>query len=396
MKRKIILALCLLSCSQAVFPAQTWKLRWNLQKDERLEMVRTASVTLYLNSMAVKKYDERNIIDLTCYRRDGDDQQMKGGFSVFMKESGENVFRIERREQSDFTIKPDGSYNVPLQFLMPNLRHIPTFPAKDVAVGESWSAPAELVLDHLSRPLALQFQVKYRLDEVKNIGGHDVAKISYTYIIDENLAKRRIPPDFPQMVAARDKGTIMWDITGQHPRDGSDQYDIIFLQPDGVTTVQFKMNIFSGSKVYAVVQPDEKDKAKKDLEKDLGDRKGITVDTDPRGLVLRMGEVLFNIDSAALRDDTRKTLDSVVDILKKKYPDREIYIEGHTDSTGDKAYNQALSEKRAKSVAEYIGKNVGHDKMSFRGYGADRPIDDNTKESGRARNRRVEIVIKMN
>ena len=105
---------------------------------------------------------------------------------------------------------------------------------------------------------------------------------------------------------------------------------------------------------------------------------------------------LFDFDSAALRKDTKSTLDLLVDTIKKKYTDREIIVEGHTDSTGDAKYNQTLSDRRAESVARYLSKGVGHDKFSYRGVAADKPISDNATEEGRRKNRRVEIVIKLN
>ena len=81
--------------------------------------------------------------------------------------------------------------------------------------------------------------------------------------------------------------------------------------------------------------------------------------------------------------------------IRKKYPDREIIVEGHTDNTGDKQYNQGLSDRRAASVAEYLKKGVGHDKLSYKGYGSEKPISDNATKEGQAKNRRVEIIIKL-
>jgi outer membrane protein OmpA-like peptidoglycan-associated protein len=198
------------------------------------------------------------------------------------------------------------------------------------------------------------------------------------------------------MVAGKDKGVIVWDIAAGRPVDSSEDYRIIFLQPDAINTVEFQMTINSTNNVYTVVPPDESARNKKDLEKELEGKKGISVDSDPRGLIVRMGEILFDVDSAALRTDTRSALDTVIDAIKKKYPDREITVEGHTDSTGDKTYNQALSDKRAEAVARYMVKGVGHDKISFRGFGSMKPIADNASKEGREKNRRVEIIIKLN
>jgi outer membrane protein OmpA-like peptidoglycan-associated protein len=370
-------------------------LQWDLEKDDRLELVKTASVQFYVNRRINRTYMERNIIDLTCYGKDESGLHVKGVFSVFMRENGEQVFRLNRKEHADFTILRNGRYVVPKEFIMPNLRHIPVFPEKDIAVGETWNAPAELVLDHLSRPFTIDLRVSYKLREVKTVDGKDIAVIEYSFEKEMDLTGKRYPPDFPLKIGTVDKGILYWDIKGKRPVDGTDVYKIIFLQSDGKTVPQFTMNIRTAYKVYDAVKPEDKEKAKEELKKELEDHKGISVDTDERGIVLRLGEVLFDFDSARLRDDTQNSLNAVIDAVKKKYPDREIIVEGHTDSTGEKNYNQTLSEKRAEAVAAYLKNGVEHDKISYRGFGPDRPMMDNSSKEGRAKNRRVEIIIKL-
>lgn len=69
-------------------------------------------------------------------------------------------------------------------------------------------------------------------------------------------------------------------------------------------------------------------------------------------------------------------------------------VEGHTDSTGSAEYNQSLSERRALAVVEFLsGQGVGGERMRSAGYGKERPIADNATVDGRARNRRVEIIL---
>jgi len=79
----------------------------------------------------------------------------------------------------------------------------------------------------------------------------------------------------------------------------------------------------------------------------------------------------------------------------KKYPGAKIEVDGHTDSTGTDAYNQKLSERRAAAVKEYLIKEAGVDssKITAVGYGVAKPVADNKTAAGRARNRRVEILI---
>lgn len=105
---------------------------------------------------------------------------------------------------------------------------------------------------------------------------------------------------------------------------------------------------------------------------------------------------LFDIDKAELKVDTIVNLNKLAEILKK-YPDTNVLIEGHTDSTGREDYNMALSEKRAKAVQNYlIQQGVDSNRMTVKWYGETRPIAPNDNEEGRRQNRRVEISITAN
>jgi outer membrane protein OmpA-like peptidoglycan-associated protein len=154
------------------------------------------------------------------------------------------------------------------------------------------------------------------------------------------------------------------------------------------------MQILTENSIYPSIPKNEKETARDDLKNKIG-KDGIDVDTEKRGLVVRMGDVLFDFDSYGLKDNAKEKLSSLIEILKKKYPDREIIVEGHTDSIGEKSYNKQLSENRAKSAAEYLKKGLGHDKISYKGFGADNPRDTNSTKAGREKNRRVEIIIKL-
>jgi outer membrane protein OmpA-like peptidoglycan-associated protein len=105
--------------------------------------------------------------------------------------------------------------------------------------------------------------------------------------------------------------------------------------------------------------------------------------------------ILFDFDSYELRYEARRDLAQVADILRR-YPDTTIIVAGHTDSVGDGGYNQRLSEYRAQSVANYlVSMGVHPYRISSVGYGETMPIASNGTESGRQRNRRVELDIRV-
>ncbi|MDD3528419.1 MAG: OmpA family protein, partial [Gallionellaceae bacterium] len=101
--------------------------------------------------------------------------------------------------------------------------------------------------------------------------------------------------------------------------------------------------------------------------------------------------VNFASDSAILRADALVVLDEMVATLKR-YPDLQVEVAGHTDSTASDAYNQSLSERRAKSVMDYfVGHGIDAGRLTAKGYGESAPIANNSKAAGRAQNRRVEL-----
>lgn len=103
--------------------------------------------------------------------------------------------------------------------------------------------------------------------------------------------------------------------------------------------------------------------------------------------------VTFDVASYTLKPTFRTTLDQVAESLIR-YPNSLIDVYGHTDSTGSDAYNQTLSENRARTVAGYLqSRGVPAARIRSQGFGETMPIADNATEAGRTKNRRVEIKI---
>lgn len=101
----------------------------------------------------------------------------------------------------------------------------------------------------------------------------------------------------------------------------------------------------------------------------------------------------FQSGKAVINSSSFASLDGIVKYLSSM-PKVSLSIEGHTDSQGDEAYNQKLSEDRAAAVRTYlIGKGVAADRIASVGYGESKPLGDNETAQGREQNRRVEFVI---
>ena len=114
----------------------------------------------------------------------------------------------------------------------------------------------------------------------------------------------------------------------------------------------------------------------------------------PAPITIDLNGVNFDFDKSTLRPDAVAILGEATEILKR-YPDLRVEVAGHTDSVGTDAYNQGLSERRAKAVYDYLTSN-GIDSSRLAGpvgYGLTRPIDTNETKEGRARNRRTELNV---
>lgn len=122
--------------------------------------------------------------------------------------------------------------------------------------------------------------------------------------------------------------------------------------------------------------------------------KGVDARATERGIVINLPDVLFAFDSSRLTASARATVADISRALQNQSRGRSIAVEGHTDSKGTSIYNQRLSEERAQSVAdELVREGVSRQKMIVRGYGKNRPVSSNESESGRQRNRRVEVIV---
>jgi len=111
------------------------------------------------------------------------------------------------------------------------------------------------------------------------------------------------------------------------------------------------------------------------------------------GVVVTLGDVLFASGQANLVEGGRSSLEEVVDLLQTE-PDKKIRVEGHTDSLGNAEANLLLSEQRAEAVLEaLVSMGVASERISSLGMGEDFPIASNEDEDGRARNRRVDVIL---
>jgi len=135
-----------------------------------------------------------------------------------------------------------------------------------------------------------------------------------------------------------------------------------------------------------------------------GALKELKAEVTPQEIKIDLSaDVLFDFDQATIKKEAEPSLRNVATVLKAN-PGAAVAIEGHTDAKGAEAYNQTLSEQRAASVKQWLVTNaqVNGASIATRGWGKSKPVAENTKPDGsdepegRARNRRVQIVVRKN
>ncbi|MCO6385588.1 OmpA family protein [Aliihoeflea sp. 40Bstr573] len=121
---------------------------------------------------------------------------------------------------------------------------------------------------------------------------------------------------------------------------------------------------------------------------------GVSVTRQGDQIVLNMpSNVTFDTDQDQVRGEFYNTLNSVALVLRR-YEQTVVDVNGHTDSTGNPAYNQALSERRALSVANYLNaQGIDGRRFAVNGFGDRQPVTTNATPEGRQQNRRVEIYL---
>ena len=223
-------------------------------------------------------------------------------------------------------------------------------------------------------------EVKYRLDTADYVGNQSSFD-DYLFSMGLNIA----------LGAAAEKAMPAKEIVEPAPQLDSDG--------DGVSDQRDRCpNTPAGMKVDAYGCHDgdgDKDGVKDSRDKCPNSRPGAVVDADgcEVQVVIELQGVYFDLDKATLKPESIAILDAAVRTMGE-HGTLVVEVAGHTDSTASEAYNQNLSERRAKVVYNYlVNKGVAASRMTWNGYGELSPIATNDTDAGRAKNRRTELVI---
>lgn len=373
------------------------RFQFRLAPGESLAVDKYQDIRVF-DGLAWSSREEKNRIVLKVAGREAAGAVLEGVFLTYSRsprQTGE--FRRDRDFTSRFIIADNGRYLVPDEFIMPNLRSLPTFPDRELAPGDAWQADALETMDFGPEKIRIPLKVEYAYRgpaplELEDGTRAEFDRFTYAYSFNQpTLARAGI-----LRISGYSSCELWFDRERGAPVFDTNRLVYNFLLADG-STQQFLFRIDSWWRKTATDTPEDRRRMHDEIVESLAvedPRSPVRVRETDEGVILEMDAILFDHDSATLTPQARTRLEAIAGILNR-YREREVRISGHTDSSGSATYNQRLSEDRARAVVRALQNqhNVDGRRLSYQGRGETQPIAPNTDAAGRARNRRVEVLI---
>ena len=304
-----------------------------------------------------------------------------------------------REYESYFERDRLGYLTIDPQYYMPVVRNVPAFPDRDLQVGDTWRAEGHEVHDFRD---AFGIEEPYRIPFIANyvyLGQREWKGVSYpAFSVNYNIASR--PPAvagriYPVRIMGTFDQIVYWD----HAMGQAVAYEETFrvtFEMSNRMTVEYRGNAHAE---FIESENMNRQQLVSEITEELNrlEITDVSVTAVEEGVSLSLDDIGFYPDLAVMLPGEHAKLDLIAEILRL-YPDRDIVVSGHTALAGTSAGRMELSIARARAVADYLlSLNVrSADRIIIRGYGAERPIADNSTAEGMQRNRRVEITLLEN
>jgi outer membrane protein OmpA-like peptidoglycan-associated protein len=314
-------------------------------------------------------------------------------------QQGVTGFQWAREYDSVFERDKLGYLTIDPKYYMPVVRNVPVFPERDLRLLERWSAEGYEIHDFrdafgIEEPYRIPFNANYQF-----IGDRPwKEKIYPAFSVNYRVETR--PPSvrgrlWPRRISGLFNQVVYWDRALGQAVAYEETFRLTFEMSDG-RTIEYR-----GTAQAEFIESETLDREK--LANEITGEinrlaiPDVNVRTVDEGVSISLEDVGFYPDSAVMLPGEQAKLDKIAEILKR-YPERDILVGGHTALAGTSEGRMKLSTDRAKAVTDYLlSKNVRTaDRIVIRGYGAQKPVADNSTEEGRRKNRRVEITILEN
>lgn len=395
------LAACLALGLALGLPAAAERFAFRHVKGERFRVLSEVSEDVYVDRRLSHSAEILNRIafEIADAAPDGSWGLVQGSFETSERPKGASAYLVSESYDSAYRRDRLGRYTIEDRYYMPVVRDVPSFPDRELAPGDTWTAPGEERHDFrrvfgIPDPYVIPFEARYRYEGPATRGGKEARLVTASY----EIFRRPAPPRswgraYPVQVAGFSEQRIWWDPALGQPVAYEERFDFVFDWSDG-SSIEYR-----GTAKADMLEAETMDKAsiKDEVEKAVGGLPDVRVAESEEGVTIALENLQFEADSAVLRPSELDKIARIAEILKR-FPERDILVAGHAAAAGFAGGRRQLSEDRARAVAErLIGLGARTpDRIRAVGYGDGRPVADNATEAGRARNRRVEITILEN
>ncbi len=348
--------------------------------------------------------------------------------------TGNTQFTWGEEYTSIFTRDSSGRYVIGDEYFMPVVRDVPLFPDEELSPGDTWTAAGHEAHDmrrtfDLKTPYKVPFTASYTYTGTTEKDGRTlhIIEVRYNLYFDspspaetDTAARKNVNSaahgtaaqgasansasansasangggayrDYPVTTMGYSHQTIYWD----NERGTIDHYNEdfrIIVESAYGNTFEFSGKAQAEVQEFASRSADRLADVRERIDQ-LG-IENAQVRADEKGLTISLENIQFKADSAVLLESEKMKLRKIAEILSL-FPENDLLITGHTALAGTAASRTALSEQRAKAVAEYLMQLGIRDSYHIftQGLGGEHPIAPNTTEANKARNRRVEITV---
>ena len=308
-------------------------------------------------------------------------------------------YQWAREYESEFERDKLGRYTIDNKYFMPQVRDVPVLPGRAIVPGEKWVRPGYEVHDFrdnfgITEPYKIPFTADYEYlgEQIWKDKTFPAFSVNYQILFNGRpapgkTALRRIKGVSNQIV--------FWDLELGQPVAYKEDFHYTFELSNG------RIFEYKGTAEAEIIESEfmDKEKLAEEITGEIGrlDIQDVTVRVADEGIVISLDDIQFYPDSTEMLPGELEKLNKIIDILLQ-HQERDIMVAGHTALAGTREGQQRLSVQRAAVIADYLitQKARPPQRIVVHGFGADKPIAENSTEAGRRKNRRVEIILLEN
>jgi outer membrane protein OmpA-like peptidoglycan-associated protein len=336
--------------------------------------------------------ENRGILDV--FQENDGSYSVNGTYYIFeelTKDGYRKASKIDEIQRTSFSLYSSGEMIIDRDETYPLLRSFPNYGNEEIKSGTSWLAFSEKVVLQNGTKTVFPVYCEYVYEGVGKYNGEDVHKIRAKYAVRYNGGDDLDGNEELKNISGTHDVSILLETQTGKPILIRDNMKELHTFRNGGTLEKtgFILTFYKG------VAGMEKGQLAQRLKDEIDDSlfKDIEISESEEGLTLVLKQLHFVPDQAVILGEDAPLLDSIADSLKK-IPERTFFVKGHTADIGTVESQMKLSLDRALVVVrELIKRGISEDRFIYTGRGGLDPLDTNDTEEGRARNRRVEIII---